>query len=55
VAPYGGEKRTIDYRILENDRALNDAIQDFKNNWYVYKTASIHNGGKEAAIDRQKD
>jgi hypothetical protein len=36
VAPDGDKKRTIDYRILENDQALNVAIQDFKNNWNVY-------------------
>jgi hypothetical protein len=29
-------KRIIDYSILENDQALNVAIQDFKNNCNVY-------------------
>ena len=30
IGPDGGKKRTIDYSILENDQALNVAIQDFK-------------------------
>lgn len=29
-------ERTIDYSILENDQALNVAIQGFKNNWNFY-------------------
>jgi len=33
IGPDGGKKRIIDYSILENDQALNVAIQDFKNNW----------------------
>ena len=37
IGPDGGKKRIIDYSILENDQALNVAIQDFKNNWSVYK------------------
>ncbi len=36
IGPNGDKKRTIDYSILENDQALNVAIQDFKNNWKVY-------------------
>ena len=37
IGPDGGKKRIIDYSILENDQALNVTIQDFKNNWNVYK------------------
>ena len=36
IRPDGCKERTIDYGILENDQALNMAIQDFKNNWDVY-------------------
>jgi len=36
IGPDGGKKRIIDHSILENDQALNVAIQDFKNNWNVY-------------------
>ena len=36
IGPDGSKKRTIDYSILEDDQALNVAIQDFKNNWNVY-------------------
>jgi hypothetical protein len=32
----GHKKRTVDYSILENDQALNVAIQDFKGNWQDY-------------------
>jgi len=36
MRPDAGKERTIDYSILENDQALNIAIQDFKNNWNFY-------------------
>ena len=36
MRPDGCKERTIDYSILENDQALNIAIQDFKNNWNIY-------------------
>ncbi len=36
IRPDGSKERTIDYSILENDQALNIAIQDFKNNWNIY-------------------
>jgi hypothetical protein len=36
IGPDGVKKRIIDYSILEDDQALNVAIQDFKNNWNGY-------------------
>ena len=36
IRPDGSKDRTIDYSILENDQALNIAIQDFKSNWDLY-------------------
>ncbi len=36
LRPDGSKERTVDYGILENDQALNVAIQDFKSNWDAY-------------------